>query len=459
MAISSKKPRLVVTQQDGLRGKLLGWSRMLTLFFGLEVACQACSALASVLVVHNMDKQHYAWYALANNLQGTLGVFTLMGIGTGLISMGGQYLGNRSRMGALAASAMRYRRRLLAGAAPVALPIFGYLLIKNGCPLWNTALLLLLALVVLTVEFNRQVFSTPVRLSGRYNFLQRAALLEGLLRMGAIGLLIVAGALNATTALLTSVLLSAYVVKNVIRKTARTYTDPHAQPDPDIGRQLTRLNLNVLPSTLSGVFQAQIGMAMISLFGKTSAVADLGALTRIGLLSAIPQAMLSKVVEPKLSRAQLGPELWKKTLAALGLAAAMALATFTFIFITSAKILWILGPNYQHLHRELLCFAAVSSGWIFAGLPQLILYARGWVQYVWITPLVEITCQAVVMPFLDLSHPLGVLSLDGIRAVVSFTFYGSLVIRQWFVWRSAQRRGAQSGSVPAVYPPAADTAV
>ncbi|MBV9998009.1 MAG: hypothetical protein JO015_02745 [Verrucomicrobia bacterium] len=429
---------------------------MLTLFFGLEIACQACSVLASVLVVHNMDKQHYAWYALANNLQGTLGVFTLMGIGTGLTSMGGQYLGDRSRMGALAASAMRYRRRLLAGAAPVALPIFGYLLIKNGCPFWSTGLLLLLALGVLTVEFNRQVFSTPVRLSGRYNFLQRAALAEGLLRMGAIGLLILTGALNATTALLSSVFLSAFVVKQVIGKTARTYTDPHTPPDPEIGRRLTRLNVNVLPSTLSSVFQAQIGMAMISLFGKTSSVADLGALTRISLLSAIPQALLSKVIEPKLSRAQLGPDLWKKAVAALGLAVAMALATFIVIFITSARILWILGPNYQHLHCELLCFAAVSCGWIFAGLPQLILYARGWVQYLWITPLLEITCQAVAMPFLDLSHPLGVLSLDGIRALVSFTCYGSLVIRQWLVWKSAQKRNSRGGNIVTDYHSTAD---
>jgi Na+-driven multidrug efflux pump len=155
MPIPSGKPR-PITRQSCLRRKLFNWSRMLTLFFGLEIACQACSALASMLVVHNMDKQHYAWYALANNLQGTLGVFTLMGIGTGLTSMGGQYLGDRSRMGSLAASAMRYRRRLLAGAAPIALPMFGYLLIKNGCPFWNTGLLLLLALVVLTVEFNRQ---------------------------------------------------------------------------------------------------------------------------------------------------------------------------------------------------------------------------------------------------------------------------------------------------------------
>ena len=168
--------------------------------------------------------------------------------------------------------------------------------------------------------------------------------------------------------------------------------------------------------------------------------------------------MLNKVVEPKLSRGQAGNDLWKKCIVALAIAAVMALITFAFIFIASSPILWILGPNYLHLHRELLCFAAVSCGWILAGMPQLILYARGWVQYIWITTLMEIACQAVVMPFLDLSHPLGVLSLDGIRALVSFTFYGSLVIRQWFLWRAAQKRDSQRINGSAAYSPGANVA-
>lgn len=422
-----------------LRSRVSGAIRMITVFFSLEIAAQGCAALGSLLVVHNMDKQHYAWYCLAHNLQGTLGLFTQMGIGAGLISMGSQYLNDRLRMGALAASAIRYRRVLLAGASPVALPIFGYLLLKNGCPVWHTALLLLLALAVLNVEFSRQVLSTPVRLCGRYNLLQRAALLESVLRTGVLGLLILASGLNATTTLVASVLVSAYVVHRVIGKAARVVADPHAAADRGIGRQLTRMNLNLLPPTLSAVFQAQIGMAMISLFGKTAAVADLGALTRIGLVPAIPQAMLSKVVEPKLSRAQAGSDLWTKSLLALGLALTMTFATFGFILIFSHQMLWLLGPNYSSLHRELLWFGAISCARIVTGVPQMVLYARGWVQYLWIPPLVEIVSQGIAIPFLDLSHPLGVLWLEAVRSTVSFMADGTLLIRQWLLWRRRAR--------------------
>jgi hypothetical protein len=78
MPISSGKPRFN-TQEYGLRSKPLSWSRILTLFFGLGGgACQACSLLACMLVIHNMDKQHHVSFAFTVNLLGTLGVFTLL---------------------------------------------------------------------------------------------------------------------------------------------------------------------------------------------------------------------------------------------------------------------------------------------------------------------------------------------------------------------------------------------
>ena len=104
---------------------------MLTAFVSLEVAAQACAVVASFLVVRNLDKNHYAWYSLAFNLQSTLGNFTLLGIGTGMTSMAGQWIADREKMGALAASAFRYRSLLLVIVGPLVLPVFGYLLLRT----------------------------------------------------------------------------------------------------------------------------------------------------------------------------------------------------------------------------------------------------------------------------------------------------------------------------------------
>ena len=142
------------------------------------------------------------------------------------------------------------------------LPVFGYLLLKNGCPLWQTLALVVLALCLLFVELNRQIFSSPVRIAGRYNYLQQAALIEALCRVATLGLLIWIGSLSAWTTLLVSVLVSGMVVRFLIKKRAQEFIDPHSAPDKEIHRRLTKLNFNVLPSTITFIFQAQIGIAI-----------------------------------------------------------------------------------------------------------------------------------------------------------------------------------------------------
>jgi O-antigen/teichoic acid export membrane protein len=435
---------LELNNRSVVYGRLLGWFRMLTAFVSLEIAAQGCAALASFLVVRNLDKEHFAWYSLAFNLQSTLANFTLLGIGTGMVSMSGQWIGDREKMGALAASAFRYRSLLLTIVGPVVLPIFGYLLLKNGCPFWHTLALVVLAVCLLFVELNRQIFSAPIRIAGRYNYLQRAGLLEAIFRVAILGLLILIGGLNAATTLFVSVLVSGSVVKFLIRKGAQEFIAPHCAPDRAIQKRLTKLNLNVMPSTLTFVFQAQIGLTMISIFGKTASVADLGALTRIALLLMVPQAIVSKIIEPKLARATEGADLWRKFRMALVLVAMMAVSGFAVMFIFRHQFLWLLGKDYWYLEKELVFYAGICCTGTLTSMSMMLLYARGWADYMWISPIAEVCCQVSALPFLNLSTPMGVLSLDAIRVAVSGIVYGSLVAGRFFL----SRREMNSKLVP-----------
>lgn len=418
---------LELSGHSAIYARLLGWFRMLTAFVSLEIAVQACAALASFLVVRNLNKEHYAWYSLAFNLQSTLSWLTLLGIGTGMTSMSGQWIGNREKMGALVASAFKYRSLLLTIVGPVMLPIFGYLLLKNGCPVWHTLALVALAICLLFVQLNLQIFSVPIRIAGRYNFLQRASLTDSASRVAALGLLILFGWLSAATTMLVSVLVSGSVVRFLIRKGAKEFIAPHSAPDREITRKLTKLNLNVMPSTITFVFQAQVGMAMISIFGKTASVADLGALTRITLLMLIPNAIVTKIIEPKLARAKEGADLWRKFGVALGVVAMMAGSGFVLMFLFRYQFLWLLGKDYWYLEKELVFYCGIACTAMLTSMSMMLLYARGWVDYMWISPIAEVFCQVSALPFLNLSTPMGVLSLDAIRIAVAGIVYGSLV--------------------------------
>jgi O-antigen/teichoic acid export membrane protein len=428
---------LHLNDRPAIYARLLGWFRMLTAFVSLEIAAQSCAALASFLVVRNLNKQHYAWYSIAFNMQTALGLFTLLGIGTGMVSMSGQWIGDRERMGALAASAFRYRSLLLTIVGPVVLPIFGYLLLKNGCPVWHTMALVALAVCLMFVELNRQIFSVPICIAGRYHYLQCAALVEAVSRVAALGLLILLGWLNAAATILISVLVSGSIVRFLIRKGAQEYLAPHSVPNREITRKLTKLNLNVMPSTFSSVFQAQIGMAMISIFGNTASVADLGALTRIALLLVVPQQIVIKIIEPKLARAKEGADLRRKFGVVVVCVAMMACSGFVLMFLFRYQFLWLLGKQYWHLEKELVFYSGVCCTGMLTSMSMKLLCARGWADYMWISPIAEVFCQVCAIPFLNLSTPIGVLSLDAIRIAVAGIVYGSLVGRRFLLSKQA----------------------
>jgi hypothetical protein len=400
---------------------------MLTAFASLEVVAQACAVVASFLVVRNLDKNHYAWYSVAFNLQSTLSNFTLLGIGTGMTSMAGQWIADREKMGALAASAFRYRSLLLVIVGPLVLPVFGYLLLKNGCPIWHTLVLVVLAVCLLFVELNRQIFSSPVAIAGRYNYLQQAALLEAISRVAILGLLILLGCLSAWTTLLVSVLVSGSVVRFLLKRRAQEFIAPHGTPDREIRRRLTKLNFNLLPSTITFVFQAQIGIAMISIFGHTASVADLGALTRIALVLSVPQAIAWKIIQPKLARAKEGADLWRKFGVSVLCVAAMAVGCFTLMVLLRHQFLWLLGKDYLYLEKELVFYSGVACVGSVTGLSWMLLSARGWVDYMWISAVAQISCQLAAIPLLNLSAPMGVLKLDAVRIAIAAIVHGALV--------------------------------
>jgi O-antigen/teichoic acid export membrane protein len=418
---------LELAGRSGIYTRSLGWLRMLTAFVSLEVAAQACAVVASFLVVRNLDKNHYAWYSLAFNLQSTLGIFTLLGIGTGMTSMAGQWIADREKMGALAASAFRYRSLLLVIVGPLVLPIFGYLLVKNGCPPWHTLALVMLAVCLLFVELNRQIFSSPVSIAGAYNYLQQAALLEAICRVAILGLLILLGCLSAWTTLLVSVLVSGSVVRFLIKRRAQEFIGPHSTPDREIQRRLTKLNLNVLPLALTFVFQTQIGIALIGIFGKTASLADLGAVTRVALLLTVPQAIVYKIIKPKLARAKEGAGLWCKFGLSVLCVATMAAGCFALIFLFRHQFLWILGKDYGYLEKELVFYSGVACIGMVTNMSWMLLNARGWADYMWISPAAEVLCQVGAIPLLNLSTPMGVIKLEAVRTAVAALVYCSLV--------------------------------
>src|SRR6476469_43386 len=90
------------------------------------------SFLSGILLIRRLDQREYAYFTIANTMQGTLNVLADIGISIGLVSIGGRVWHDRHRFGQLVNTALGLRRKLGFVAVIVVVPILYYLLVKNG---------------------------------------------------------------------------------------------------------------------------------------------------------------------------------------------------------------------------------------------------------------------------------------------------------------------------------------
>jgi hypothetical protein len=82
--------------------------------------------------------------------------------------------------------------------------------------------------------------------------------------------------------------------------------------------------------------------------------------------------------------------------------------------------------------KAIAFYSGVACAGTVTSMSMMLLYARGWADYMWISPLTEVLCQLCAAPFLNLATPMGVLRLESVRVAAAAVIYGSLVARRFF---------------------------
>src|SRR6188768_872963 len=105
-------------------------ARVVGSFAFVQGAVQVIGFLSGILVIRHLDQREYAYFTVANTMQGTLNLLADIGISIGLISIGGRVWHDRSRFGQLVNTALGLRRKLGAGAVLIVTPILYFMLVK-----------------------------------------------------------------------------------------------------------------------------------------------------------------------------------------------------------------------------------------------------------------------------------------------------------------------------------------
>src|SRR5438874_8048940 len=105
-----------VLQSPYLR-RLIRSGRVVGSFVTVQVIVQLIGFLSGILLIRMLEQREYAFFTIANTMQGTLNLLADVGISLGLVSIGGRVWQDRPRFSQLISTALHLRRRLALAAA------------------------------------------------------------------------------------------------------------------------------------------------------------------------------------------------------------------------------------------------------------------------------------------------------------------------------------------------------
>jgi O-antigen/teichoic acid export membrane protein len=393
-------------------------ARVVGNFAFVQAIVQLISFLSGILMIRYLDQREYAYFTIANTMQGTLNVLADIGISIGLVSIGGRVWQDRHRFGQLVNTALGLRRRLGLFAALAVVPILYFMLVKNGASVSYTALLIVVVLLGLAVQLSIGVLSVAPRLRSDINRIQTIDLTGAVARLlGLVALMYlflngaVALAIGSATLLLQYWMLRSYV-NGVI--------DPNA---PENAEDRVAMKGFIRSQAANAIFfclQGQITVFLISFFGRNvGSIAEVGALSRLAMIFAVLSNLLANVFAPAFARCQTLPKLRWQYAAIVGAVACFSLLIIGAAALFPRQFLFVLGNKYSHLERELLLMVGGAVTSALASTLWSLNSAKAWIAGSWLYIPLTLGTQLALIPLTNFSSVSGVLIFNLVSIIPS----------------------------------------
>lgn len=396
--------------------RALQHARLVTRFASVQVLVQVIGFATGILLVRWLPQREYAYFTIANSMQGTINLLADIGISVGLVSIGGRVWQDRSRFGGLVNAALGVRRRLGTAAVIIVTPIMCSMLIKNGASIPYTLTLTAIVVVGVLIQFSLGVLGVVPRLRSDITQIQIIDLAGALLRLALIFAFVIV-ALNAGVAV--AVATAAFFLQYILlRRYVAGVVDLGVPENPEDREGIIRLTKQLAANAVFYCFQGQITVFLISFFAhQVSSVAEVGALGRLGMIFAVLTNLLANIFVPAFARCQDPRRLRWLFAAIIGGVLTFSLAVVAAASVFPDQFLFVLGNKYAHLQRELILMVGASVMAALTGTFWALNASKAWIAGSWLYIPLTIATQLALIPFTDFSSVTGVLTFNLVSAV------------------------------------------
>lgn len=389
-----------------LTPKIQYWIKTLSKFISIQLIVQALNLGSGILIIRTLSKQEYAYFTLANAMQATMNTLADSGIGSALSAIGGRVWQDPYRFGQLINTAMYLRRYLAVIATLVVTPILFWMLLQNGASIGYTLLLISAILIELYFYLNIGVLIVVPRLYSKIDKLQQLSLLSSgsrflfLIGGSLIFLNALVGAFSSTVASGLENLMLWFSVKDTI--------DVKSEINKEYKIEILKIVKTQAPNTIFYCIQGQVTIWLITVFGNTANIAEVGALGRLAVIFSLITSIMTNIVLPSFSRTQSYEILIRKYKQIIFSYVFLSLIILLLSMFFPKQLLLILGKNYSSLEKELFFFAMAAVTNAITSILWSINASKGWTEEAWLFIPTIIITQIILLLFLDVSNIIGI---------------------------------------------------
>ena len=382
--------------------KALEWSKVLAMTGFSQMIIQALALIGGIIVIRLLPTNEYALYTLANAMLGTISILADGGISNSVLAQGGKVWQDKKALGTVLVTGIDLRRKFALVSLSISLPILIYLLLKHGASVVTACLIAASLVPAFYAALTDALYEVPVKLNQDIKSLQKNQVLAncGRFLMLAVSLFFLPFTFMAMLANGIPRIWANYKLRKITTK----FADLSQSVDTEVRGNIVSMVKRTLPGSIYYCISGQISIWIISFYGNTSGIAEVGALGRLTAGLALITTVVTTVVVPRFARLKASSNiLLARYIQIMLLLIFLSVAVCGIVYLFPTQVLSILGKEYLNLEVEVLLMSIIGCLYMIYGVSLNLSVARGWVLPPVLYILADISLQLALIYFLDLS--------------------------------------------------------
>jgi O-antigen/teichoic acid export membrane protein len=373
--------------------------------------------LYGFLCIRLLPMGEYAKFVVVFSIQASLMILLDVGISGTLVPLIGERIDDKRLIADYLASFRQVAHWLFAIAVPIIIVAYPQL-VRNRHWNWQTVTAMVV-IVLISAWFARvgSAYGAVLIIRRDRKRWYQAQMITSFGALALLGLFVLAHWLSAFAAILINVA-RVIAIAAIYYSRARKLLGVRGVPSKEKRTAAIQLSLPAIPSVIYYALGGQISVFLITYFGRTSAVASIGALSRLGQIFALLTPINGILVEPYFAR--LPRQLLKSHyLMAVSGAGVCGAGVVILARIFPGLFLWVLGPKYSGLQTEVVLVMVLGVISLLGGVVATINGSRRFTYYSFVLTdnILTLILQALYIWRVDLST---------VRAVLWFNIFTML---------------------------------